>query len=547
MLARLRLAAACLVMTAPSWGAFAEDKLSRLDGVEVETEAEQVVVSIQGTRAPNFTSFTMQDPFRVVVDWAGSRLPEEGAKRTYDRGLVREVDTKQFNSEAEKISRVIVKLSQSTTYRVEAKGTTVRLVLDAVPDPLPAPAPEPVVAAVVDQTPEESNPLLVQEGPLTEPDVAIPTEVPVPKPAPVVIAKAPVPAPAPSAPTITTPAPSPSPEVTPPQSKAVVAERAAVPVVDEAPAVPDVDAPAPVVMAKAEPAAAPAPTPTPAPPAEPEVMPEPVVAAAPTPAAEAPAPAEPTPTPVVVAEAPAPAPAPAPVVPPVPEPEPVPVAKAEPVRLATFTPPAPEAEAPQPAAKVSTPKFAKTKKPEAKTQRLAAAMPKTKSSSDWSPPAVHYERRRSLKVVKVADPQDTLQPEGSTPADEIDVREARPAPTMPTSPDANDFDPGPRVMKYIGFRQMAGTSRIFVRMDGKARYRQSQEGDLLVIELMNTSVPVKNNTRALDTSYFNSPVLRVQAVPRGENTRVEVRLREQGSFQVKRIGTTIAIDFSRAP
>ena len=530
-------------MTAPSWGALAEDKLSRLDGVEVETEADQVVVSIQGTLAPNFTSFTMQDPFRVVVDWAGSRLPEEGTKKTYDRGLVREVDTKQFNSEAEKISRVIVKLSQSTTYRVQAKGTTVRLVLDAVPDPLPAPTPEPVVAAVVDAAPEASNPLLVQEGPLTEPDVAIPTEVPVPKPAPVVIAKAPAPAPAPavappapSAPADAPPAPTPTPtpEVTPPAPKAVVAERASVPVVDEPPSVPDVDAPVPVLIAEAEPAAAPPVEPAAAP-AEPEVMPEPVVAAAPAPA---PVPVEPEP---VVAAAPAPAPVVAAA------PEPQPTVKAEPVRLATFTPPESKADTPEPAAKVSTPKFATAKKPEAKTQRLAAAMPKTKSSSDWSPPAVHYERRRSLKVVKIADPQDTLQPEGSTPADDLEVRETRPAPTMPTSPDANDFDPGPRVMKYIGFRQMAGTSRIFVRMDGKARYRQSQEGDLLVIELMNTSVPVKNNTRALDTSYFNSPVLRVQAVPRGENTRVEVRLREQGSFQVKRIGTTIAIDFSRAP
>ena len=115
-----------------------------------------------------------------------------------------------------------------------------------------------------------------------------------------------------------------------------------------------------------------------------------------------------------------------------------------------------------------------------------------------------------------------------------------------TEADAEDFDPGPRRMNYIGFRQMADVSRIFVRIDGKARYRTIRRGAHVVLELVNTTVPVKNNTRPLDTSYFNSPVMKVQAVPSGANTRIEVRLRERVPFRVKRIGTTIALDFSRA-
>ena len=127
-----------------------------------------------------------------------------------------------------------------------------------------------------------------------------------------------------------------------------------------------------------------------------------------------------------------------------------------------------------------------------------------------------------------------------------EVRTAKPPPSLPVSADADDFDPGPRQLKYIGFRQMAGLSRVFVRMDGKARYRQYREGDTFILELVDSSVPVKNNTRPLDTSYFNGPVSRVQAVPSGDNTRVEVKLRESVPFTVKRIGTTIAVDFSHA-
>ena len=94
---------------------------------------------------------------------------------------------------------------------------------------------------------------------------------------------------------------------------------------------------------------------------------------------------------------------------------------------------------------------------------------------------------------------------------------------------------------------MADVSRVFVRVDGKARYKQYREGSSkFVLELVNTSVNVKNNTRPLDTTYFNSPVSKIQAVPAGENTRIEISLKESVPFKIKRIGTTIAIDFRRA-
>ena len=60
------------------------------------------------------------------------------------------------------------------------------------------------------------------------------------------------------------------------------------------------------------------------------------------------------------------------------------------------------------------------------------------------------------------------------------------------------------------------------------------------------SINVKNNERPLDTSYFNTPVQKIQAVRAGDSTRVEVKLKESVPYKITRIGNTIAIDFQRA-
>lgn len=507
-----RVAVVGLLLAAPWSPARAEDKLSRLAKVQVEPGDDQVTVLIQGSRAPNFTSFTMEDPFRVVVDWAGSQVGDAPAETTFERGLVRKVQTQQFNSEAEKISRVVLHLAQRTTYRVQARGTTVEIQLDPVPDPLPAPEPDPVLAEVEAEDLAPVPPMA--EGPLTEPDVPVPAAPPAP---PAVVAEAKVPVVDDEPVTVAVVDAAPAPKIAP-ASKTAPAPKAApapAPVVAAAPA-PAAPQPAPVV------AEAPAPKPAPA-----LDVPAPVVADAPQPA------------PVVVAEAPAPKPTAAPA--------PAPAAKpAEPVRLATFTPevkPVPETKV-----TMTAPPAAPARRTEPRPTAVLASNVPAPAGSGWQPPGVgNAGRPRSLPVVKVASPQETLQPEASLPADpDEEVRTAKPPPSLPVSADADDFDPGPRQLKYIGFRQMAGLSRVFVRMDGKARYRQYREGDTFILELVDSSVPVKNNTRPLDTSYFNGPVSRVQAVPSGDNTRVEVKLRESVPFTVKRIGTTIAVDFSHA-
>ncbi len=106
-----------------------------------------------------------------------------------------------------------------------------------------------------------------------------------------------------------------------------------------------------------------------------------------------------------------------------------------------------------------------------------------------------------------------------------------------------DFDPGNHTLTYIGFRQKAAESEVFVRLDSKAEYKIQRAGQRVLIELPKTRVNVRNNERELDTSFFPSHVTRVQAVPSGAGTRIEIDLRDEVEPRVDRIGTTIAISF----
>ncbi|MBK6689876.1 MAG: AMIN domain-containing protein [Deltaproteobacteria bacterium] len=547
---RRALALTTAVALAFPVSAFAKEKpaLSSLKGIELVAKSDDIVVTLEGTKAPDFTSFTMTDPFRVVVDWAGSNVDKVEAERSFDRGLVRRILTKQFNSEAEQISRVTIELARETAYQVEAEGTRVRIHFVPVPDPIPEPQP---VAAPTPKVEEKVVAQAIPEGPLTEPDLPVPTDLPpLSKPKPQVVAQTPVPAPAPAPIPTPTPAPAPEPVKVAPAPAPVVA---AAPV---APSKPDrKEAPAerqatPVTLASTKVEA-------------PKALDKPAELPAPGTPAPKPAPA-PTPAPAVVAKVePKPAP-PAPVVVAKVEPKPEPKTEApkavekpaEPVKLASLNPPAPDTKpvlssAPPaaPEAKMEAPEPAPTRVSLASTQRLANQAPRPKDNemaSGWSPPGVlptvREQRREQLPVVKIA--QDTLQPSGNTPAD-ADVDDPGSS-SGGGGADANDFDPGPRVMKYVGFQQMADVSRVFVRVDGKAKYRSAKEGGgKVVLELVNTSINVKNNERPLDTTYFNSPVSKVQAVKNGDNTRIEISLREGAGFTVKRIGTTIAVDFKR--
>ncbi|MEO1338658.1 MAG: AMIN domain-containing protein, partial [Myxococcota bacterium] len=345
--------------------ASAKDDPSQLTKVSINRADDDIAVVVRGSQPPNFTSFTLSDPFRVVLDWAGSQLAGVQLRQQFDRGLIRLVQMRQFSSESEQISRVIVELAQPTTYRVEADGTAVIMHFAPVALP-PPPAPEPVPDEPTDPTePEPAEPLdddllddelepLEDLEPLDDID-----ETPPPKPTPP--APKPAPPPPPPAQPLARPAPPPPPRRADPTPK-----------IDEVDDSLDDD-----------------------------LFDE--------------------------------------------EPDDLDL---EPLR-------APRAQ---------------------RASRKPAPRPAP------PPPVVPQPRRPAPELTRTArtPPPDAFAPT-DTPDEDADKLD---------SPDQSD--PGRRRMTYIGFKQMAGTSRVFVRLDGKAAYRQKMSGgSTFVVELLNTSVPLK--------------------------------------------------------
>lgn len=111
----------------------------------------------------------------------------------------------------------------------------------------------------------------------------------------------------------------------------------------------------------------------------------------------------------------------------------------------------------------------------------------------------------------------------------------------------DEFEPGAREMRMIGFQQKPDKSAVYVRCDAKAKFRVERVSDTrVVMKLFDTKVPLENNKRPLDTSFFEGSVTGVKATEVGADTMVEVDLRGPVPFEVKRIGSYVYLYFSKS-
>ncbi len=103
-------------------------------------------------------------------------------------------------------------------------------------------------------------------------------------------------------------------------------------------------------------------------------------------------------------------------------------------------------------------------------------------------------------------------------------------------------------MTFVGFQRAATGARVYVRTNGPIHYTVQQEGDKkVVLELENTRIGTRNSRRPLDTSFFDTAVAMVSPNPAGNRTvRVEISLKEAASFQTKQDGNEVSVEFPRA-
>lgn len=108
---------------------------------------------------------------------------------------------------------------------------------------------------------------------------------------------------------------------------------------------------------------------------------------------------------------------------------------------------------------------------------------------------------------------------------------------------------GTRQMNYIGFKNNAAQSRVFVRLNDTAEFTVTKQGDnLVVLEIQNATIPLRNNKNHLDTTFFDSPVKMItpsEIEDASPKIRVVIEMKAAVPFETKVEGREIAIYFKR--
>ncbi len=106
----------------------------------------------------------------------------------------------------------------------------------------------------------------------------------------------------------------------------------------------------------------------------------------------------------------------------------------------------------------------------------------------------------------------------------------------------------PARLQAIGFKQLPTVSRVFVKTSTTPRFTITDVGDDVVrLEVENTHSTRRNDTRPLDTSFFASAVTLISPSNQGTSYVVDIRLKKRVPYQQKVEGELLAIDFERPP
>jgi len=148
------------------------------------------------------------------------------------------------------------------------------------------------------------------------------------------------------------------------------------------------------------------------------------------------------------------------------------------------------------------------------------------------------ERERLASAEKAKPEERAVAPAAPSPAPD-------PAPAAQSS-ERLDLSTEPSQLREVGFRQLADVSRVFVRTNHPARYTISESSENVIrVEFSNTRAKRRNDTRAMDTSFFPSAVAAVAPRREGSSYVLEIKLRQRVPYQQKVEGDMLAIDFER--
>ncbi len=136
-------------VAAPAWAA----ELNVITSVELKDTGPEVVLSVKGSRKPSFTTFSMADPPRFVIDFSESRFQGVPEETPGVGGVVKTVKALSYGSDASAIARVMIAFAvEVDPPAIEDAGESlvVRVARPAGAGAAVAAAPEPDAKAKAD-------------------------------------------------------------------------------------------------------------------------------------------------------------------------------------------------------------------------------------------------------------------------------------------------------------------------------------------------------------------------------------------------------------
>ncbi len=103
-------------------------------------------------------------------------------------------------------------------------------------------------------------------------------------------------------------------------------------------------------------------------------------------------------------------------------------------------------------------------------------------------------------------------------------------------------------LTYLGFKPTAAGARVVLRTAAAPAFRVEETDRQLVIVLDRARIPVANNRRAIDASFFGTPVGLIRPVEdtASDQVRVEIALRSSApAYALRTAGEELVIEFQR--
>jgi hypothetical protein len=188
---------------------------------------------------------------------------------------------------------------------------------------------------------------------------------------------------------------------------------------------------------------------------------------------------------------------------------------------------------------------------QAEAEQRARLDAEVKASAEADARAAEQRARQEAAARASAEADAQVRQAEARPAVEAEAPVAAPAAVASVDERAGELAgellPAPRVqVREVGFRQLPGVSRVFIRTNATPRFTIQDVGENTIrVALENTRATRRNDTRFLDTSFFPSAVALVTPARSGASYVVDIKLRERVPYQQRIEGDMLAIDFER--